>query len=92
MVVYPPLAISNHMPPEEGDWRARILCPFCEEYTYLDQGGEDSEEEVKYNQDERGFPNVEKFREHLEWNHTALPVPAIPLPAISNSGSSCRVM
>lgn len=92
VVVYPPLAIANHIPPEEGDWQARILCPFCEEYTYLDQGGEDSEEEVKYNQDEKGFPSVEKFREHLEWYHTALPVPAIPLPTISNSGSSCRIM
>ncbi|KAK5662764.1 hypothetical protein OQA88_6171 [Cercophora sp. LCS_1] len=45
LVVFPPLAIANHMPPILGDWKARILCPYCEDSTYLDQGGEDSEEE-----------------------------------------------
>ncbi|KAK1760763.1 hypothetical protein QBC47DRAFT_13839 [Echria macrotheca] len=89
-VVFPPLAIANHVPPDEGDFRARILCPYCDEYTYLDQGGQDSEEEMRYAQDERGFADVDKFREHLEWNHTALPVPAIPV--ISSSVSNCRVM
>ncbi|KAK0720662.1 hypothetical protein B0H67DRAFT_453216, partial [Lasiosphaeris hirsuta] len=76
VVVFPPLAIANHVAPEPGEWQAHILCPYCDEYTYLDQG-EDSEEDVKYAQDEKGFTSLEKFREHLEWYHTALPVPAI---------------
>lgn len=88
-VVYPPLAIANHLPPERNDWRARILCPYCDEYTYVDQGGEGGGDDVKYNQDENGFPDVEAFREHLEWYHTALPVPPISLPT---SASGCRIM
>ncbi|KAK3359002.1 hypothetical protein B0T25DRAFT_82611 [Lasiosphaeria hispida] len=89
VLVFPPLAIANHVAPESGEWQAHILCPYCDEYTYLDQG-EDSEEDVKYAQDEKGFASLEKFREHLEWYHTALPVPAIP--ALPASTSNCRVM
>lgn len=89
-VVFPPLAIANHLPPQRNDWRARILCPYCDEYTYMDQGGEDSEEEVKYAQDEQGFPDVKRFQEHLEWYHTALPVP--PIPSLRPTTSNCRIM
>jgi hypothetical protein len=88
-VVFPPLAIANHLPPEMNDWRARILCPYCDEYTYVDQGGDGGADDVRYTQDEKGFPDVEAFREHLEWYHTALPVPPISLPT---STSSCRIM
>ncbi|KAK0651935.1 hypothetical protein B0T16DRAFT_454350 [Cercophora newfieldiana] len=85
-VVFPPLAIANHLPPEVNDWRARILCPYCDEYTYVDQGGDGGADDVKYTQDEKGFPDVEAFREHLEWYHTALPI------SLPTSTSNCRIM
>ncbi|KAK4453306.1 hypothetical protein QBC34DRAFT_292193 [Podospora aff. communis PSN243] len=88
-VVFPPLAIANHMPPERNDWRARISCPYCDEYTYVDQGEDGGADDMKYAQDEHGFQDVEAFREHLEWYHTALPAPPISLPT---SNSNCRIM
>ncbi|KAK3945032.1 hypothetical protein QBC46DRAFT_372575 [Diplogelasinospora grovesii] len=99
-IVYAPLAIANHIAPQPGEWQARITCPYCDEYTYFDQG-EDSEEDVKYAQDEKGFEDLQAFQEHLGWYHTALPipVPTIPIPPISKilptsstSTSNCRVM
>lgn len=91
-VVFAPVAIANHMPPEPGDWQARLICPYCEEDTYLDQGEDSSE--LRYVQDEKGFPDLEAFREHLEWYHTALPVPPISslASALPSAASSCRVM
>lgn len=93
-VVFAPLAIANHMPPEPGEWQARISCPYCDEYTYFDQG-EDSEEDVKYVQDEKGFESLQAFQAHLEWYHTAMAVPTIPVPKLpipTPSTSSCGVM
>jgi hypothetical protein len=91
MVVFAPLAIANHMPPEPGEWQAGLLCPYCEEDTYLDEGEDSSE--VKYVQDEGGFADLEAFREHLAWYHTALPVPPISsLASALPSASNCRVM
>ncbi|KAK4241258.1 hypothetical protein C8A03DRAFT_30603 [Achaetomium macrosporum] len=91
-VVFAPLAIANHMPPEPGDWQAALMCPYCEEDTYLDEGEDSSE--LKYVQDEKGFPDLEAFRAHLEWYHTAMPVP--PLSALASklpsAASNCRVM
>ncbi len=92
-VVFAPLAIANHMPPEPGDWQAGLICPFCEEDTYLDEGEDSSE--LRYVQDERGFADLEAFRQHLEWYHTALPVPPMSslvagLPAAA--ASNCVVM
>ncbi|KAK3327567.1 hypothetical protein B0T19DRAFT_166617 [Cercophora scortea] len=89
-VVFAPLAIANHIAPEPGEWLATILCPYCEDYTYFDQG-EDSEEDVKYVQDEKGFEDLEAFQKHLEWSHTAVAVPSI-LPALPATASNCRVM
>ncbi|AEO62836.1 uncharacterized protein THITE_2107532 [Thermothielavioides terrestris NRRL 8126] len=91
-IVFAPLAIANHMPPEPGDWQAGLLCPYCEEDTYVDEGEDSSE--LRYVQDERGFPDLEKFREHLEWYHTALPIPPISAlaSALPSAASSCRVM
>lgn len=94
-IVFPPLAIANHMAPEPGDWRARVLCPYCEEETYMDPGGEDSEEEARYNQDERGFGDVEAFRAHLEWSHTAMvavPQVGVPKVLVEAAGGGCVVM
>ncbi|KAL2163158.1 hypothetical protein VTH06DRAFT_6994 [Thermothelomyces fergusii] len=90
-VVFPPVAIANHMPPEPGDFLAGLICPYCEEATYLDEGEDSSD--VRYVQDERGFPDLEAFRQHLEWYHTALPVPPISsLASALPSASNCRVM
>ncbi|KAK3351554.1 hypothetical protein B0H65DRAFT_125177 [Neurospora tetraspora] len=89
-VVFAPIAIANHMAPVPGDWLARIWCPYCDEYTYVDQG-EDSEDEVKWAQDERGFEDLASFQEHLEWYHTALPVPSIPA-LLPKAAGSCLVM
>jgi len=93
IIVFPPLAIANHMAPEPGDWQAGLICPYCEEDTYLDEGEDSSE--VKYVQDESGFPDLEAFREHLEWYHTALAVPAVSAltSALPNAVTeSCRIM
>jgi hypothetical protein len=90
-VVFAPLAIANHMPPEPGDWQAGLMCPYCDEDTYVDEGEDSSE--LKYVQDEKGFPDLEAFRAHLEWYHTAMPVP--PLSALASklpSTENCRVM
>lgn len=91
-VVFAPLAIANHMAPEPGDWQAGLMCPYCEEDTYLDEGEDSSE--LKYVQDEMGFPDLEAFRAHLEWYHTALPVPPISAlaSALPAAASNCRVM
>ena len=91
-VVFAPLAIANHTPPGPGDWQAGLVCPFCEEATYLDQGEDNSE--LRYVRDENGFPDLEAFRGHLEWYHTALPVPPISSLAsvLPSAVSNCAVM
>ncbi|KAK4156481.1 cleft lip and palate transmembrane protein 1-domain-containing protein [Chaetomidium leptoderma] len=92
MVVFAPLAIANHMPPEPGEWQAGLMCPHCEEDTYLDAGANSSE--LKYVQDEKGFADLEAFRAHLEWYHTAMPVPPISSLAsvLPSAASNCTVM
>ncbi|KAK3402963.1 hypothetical protein B0T20DRAFT_343201 [Sordaria brevicollis] len=91
-VVFAPIAIANHIAPLPGDWLARIWCPYCDEYTYVDQG-EDSEDEVKWAQDERGFEDLASFQEHLEWYHTALQLPVPSIPALlPKAAGSCAVM
>ncbi|KAK3997474.1 hypothetical protein QBC44DRAFT_67823 [Cladorrhinum sp. PSN332] len=93
-IVFPPLAIANHMAPEPGDWQAGLMCPYCEEDTYLDEGEDSSE--VKYVQDEMGFPDLEAFRAHLEWYHTAMAVPPISSLVTnvvpSAVADNCRIM
>ncbi|KAH8888852.1 hypothetical protein GQ53DRAFT_234925 [Thozetella sp. PMI_491] len=91
-IVFAPLAIANHLPPERGDWLARLMCPFCDNYTYYDQG-EDSEDEVRWSQEDGGFDDLQSFQEHLEWNHTAIPVPALPaLPVLPKEANKCVMM
>jgi hypothetical protein len=77
VVVFAPLVIANHVPPRHGEWMARVLCSYCEEYTYIDQGDEGGAER-KWVTDQDGFESVDAFQEHLQWTHTALPRPAIP--------------
>lgn len=92
-VVFAPLAIANHSAPEVGDWLARILCPYCDDYKYYDQGDED---EGKYAQDEAGFGSLKAFQEHLEWSHSSMAVPVLPplpvFPSLPTSAENCRVM
>lgn len=83
-VVFAPLAIANHVGPEIGEWQARILCPYCDEYQYYEAGGED---ETRYAQDENGFGTLREFQEHLEWYHTAVAVSSLPTAA-----KNCIVM
>ncbi|KAI1138747.1 hypothetical protein F5Y05DRAFT_382235 [Hypoxylon sp. FL0543] len=80
-IVFAPVAIANHLPPELGDFRCRVLCPHCDEYYYEEQG-EDDMERVRYVQDARGFDGVKALQEHLEWSHASI----VP------STSSCRIM
>ncbi|KAK4203707.1 hypothetical protein QBC40DRAFT_17068 [Triangularia verruculosa] len=89
-IVFAPLAIGNHMPPEPGEWQAGIICPYCEEDTYFD-AGEDSGD-MKYVQDDKGFGSVEEFREHLEWYHAAMALPSVAEVVPEGVRSSCLVM
>lgn len=79
-IVFAPVAIANHLPPELGDFRCRVLCPHCDEYYYEEQG-EDDMERIRYVQDARGFDGVKALQEHLEWSHASI-VPT----------SSCGIM
>ncbi|KAI8961580.1 hypothetical protein F5Y11DRAFT_224236 [Daldinia sp. FL1419] len=79
-IVFAPVAIANHVPPDLGEFRSRILCPHCEEYYYEEQGDGDMER-VRYTQG-RGFESVAAFQEHLEWSHASI------VPSTSN----CSVM
>lgn len=89
-IVFAPVVIANHLAPPSGEWESRILCPYCEDYTYFDQGdGEDT----KYAQDEGGFTNLRAFQEHLQWYHTALPVPSLASTSIApSSDQNCILM
>lgn len=83
-VVFAPLAIASHLAPAMGDWQARILCPYCDEYDYYEAGDEG---ESRYVQDEKGFGSLREFQEHLEWYHTSIAVPSLP-----SAAKNCVVM
>ncbi|KAL0943854.1 uncharacterized protein CTRU02_201741 [Colletotrichum truncatum] len=87
-VVYAPLAIANHIAPYQGDWVARLECPFCDEAPYIEPG-EDGDDEMRNTQDESGFEDLDAFQEHLEWQHTATSIPAVSLPKVAKE---CVVM
>jgi hypothetical protein len=87
-IVFPPVAIANHLPPELGEWQAPLLCPLCDDYYYEEQGDDDMDR-VRYTQDERGFESVALLQEHLEWTHASM----IPnLADVAPKTSSCQVM
>lgn len=77
LVVFAPLAIANHVPPRHGEWMSRVICPYCEEYTYIDSG-DDGDGERRWVTEQGGFETMEAFQEHLQWSHTAIPKPALP--------------
>ncbi|KAI0408057.1 hypothetical protein F4802DRAFT_594502 [Xylaria palmicola] len=87
-VVFPPVAIANHLPPEPGEWQAPLLCPLCDEYYYEEQGDDDMDR-VRYAQDERGFESVAALQEHFEWAHASL-LPS--LAKVTPKAPSCQVM
>ncbi|KAH7033339.1 uncharacterized protein B0I36DRAFT_348410 [Microdochium trichocladiopsis] len=81
-IVFAPLAIANHIPPDSRDWQAGLLCPFCDDYYYVEQGDPDADQ-IKYVQNENGFEDLGALKEHLEWYHA---------PMVSTGSSSCSVM
>ncbi|KAI8625407.1 hypothetical protein F5Y19DRAFT_270078 [Xylariaceae sp. FL1651] len=87
-ILFPAVAIANHLPPEPGEWQAPLLCPLCDEYYYEEQGDGDMDR-VRYMQDDHGFESVAKLQEHLEWSHTSL-IPSIA--DVAPKSSSCGVM
>ncbi|KAI1180840.1 hypothetical protein F4777DRAFT_174683 [Nemania sp. FL0916] len=87
-IIFPPVAITNHLPPEPGEWQASLLCPLCDEYYYEEQGDDDMDR-VRYNQDERGFESIAMLQEHLEWSHASL-LPSFG--SLAPKTSSCAVM
>ncbi|KAI1129473.1 hypothetical protein F5Y10DRAFT_238338 [Nemania abortiva] len=87
-IIFPPVAIGNHLPPEPGEWQAPLLCPLCDDYYYEEQGDNDMDR-VRYTQDERGFESVAMLQEHLEWSHAGL-IPG--LTNVTSKSSSCEVM
>ncbi|KAI0119938.1 hypothetical protein GGR51DRAFT_553972 [Nemania sp. FL0031] len=87
-IIFPPIAIGNHLPPEPGEWQAPLLCPLCDEYYYEEQG-DDGMDRMRYTQDERGFESVAMLQEHLEWSHASL-IPS--LANVASKSSSCEVM
>jgi hypothetical protein len=85
-VVFAPLAVANHLPPQGPQaWEARLWCPFCDEYTYH---GQFDDEQTRYAQPDEGFETLADFQAHLEFWHTAMPVPSLR----NAGGKSCGVM
>lgn len=85
-VVFAPLAVGNHLAPEPGDWRARLVCPFCDD-EYVPSQGDGPIEATRYTDEERVLGDLSAFQEHLEWYHTPLPKPTFP-----SSRGSCTAM
>ncbi|KAI1367450.1 hypothetical protein F5Y08DRAFT_67115 [Xylaria arbuscula] len=84
-IIFPPVAIANHLPPDIGEWQASLLCPLCDEYYYEEQGDDDMDR-VQWTQDERGFETIASLQEHLEWTHANL------LETVAPKSSSCAIM
>ncbi|KAG8422981.1 hypothetical protein J3459_009900 [Metarhizium acridum] len=82
LVIFPPIAVANHLAPLHGDWQARLLCPFCEDEAKKPQDEDDEEELYKPNDE---FEDVASLQEHLEWQHAEV------VPSGQQSGN-CAVM
>jgi uncharacterized Zn finger protein (UPF0148 family) len=65
-VIFPPIAVANHLAPVHGDWQARLLCPFCEDEAKQPQDEDDEEDLYKPNEE---FEDVASLQEHMEWQH-----------------------
>ncbi|KAI1429572.1 hypothetical protein F5Y12DRAFT_412433 [Xylaria sp. FL1777] len=84
-IIFPPVAIANHLPPDLGEWQASLLCPLCDEYYYEEQGNDDMDR-VRYMQDERGFETIAALQEHFEWTHANI------IGNVAPTSSSCAIM
>ncbi|KID92000.1 hypothetical protein MGU_00911 [Metarhizium guizhouense ARSEF 977] len=73
LVIFPPIAVANHLAPLHGDWQARLLCPFCEDEAKKPQDEDDEEELYKPNDE---FEDVASLQEHMEWQHVEVVVPS----------------
>lgn len=87
-VIYPPVAVANHIAPMRGDWEARLMCPLCEEAARQPQDPDDEEDLYR---PENQFDNMAALQEHLEWDHAASVLPAA-LPESLPSTKNCVVM
>ncbi|KJK80526.1 hypothetical protein H634G_04765 [Metarhizium anisopliae BRIP 53293] len=83
LVIFPPIAIANHLAPLHGDWQARLLCPFCEDEAKKPQDEDDEEELYKPNDE---FEDVASLQEHMEWQHVEVVVPS------GQQSGNCAVM
>lgn len=87
-VIYPPLAIANHIAPHRGDWLARLMCPLCEDA--VEPLDVDDEDEI-WQQPENCFDNLAALQEHMEWEHVPATIPTT-LPLSLPSADKCIVM
>lgn len=86
-VVFAPIAIANHVPPLDGEWQARLLCPYCDDWV-----GYDNEEAVKYAQDENGFENHEQLLEHMLWYHVPGYLENLSTATATTGSKNCIIM
>ncbi|GKT84798.1 hypothetical protein Ct61P_02648 [Colletotrichum tofieldiae] len=61
--------------------------PFCDEAPYTEGG--DDDDDMRNPLDDSGFEDLQAFQEHLDWQHTAASIPAVPLP---KAAKECLVM
>lgn len=83
--VFAPVAIANHVAPQQGDWLAKLLCAYCDEAAGQPDDADD--EEGVWRPEQVEFDGVAELQEHLEWHHTETAL-AMPLP----TSGSCRAM
>ncbi|KAL2760842.1 hypothetical protein ACRALDRAFT_2039387 [Sodiomyces alcalophilus JCM 7366] len=93
-VVFPPLAIANHVAPTRIDWVVQLRCPACDEppadHT-PPEGGEDDGAGVWQMDDELVFDDLPAFEEHLYWKHTPTYMPSMPV-SLPLPSASCLLM
>ena len=87
-IVFAPVAIANHVPPEPAGWQARLICPLCEEEGARPQDKDDDED--AYHPDYE-FEDLVALQEHLEWTHTSTALPA-SLPISAPATNNCLIM
>lgn len=88
-VIYPPVAVANHIAPMRGDWEARLMCPLCEEAARSPQDVDDEEDMYR---PENQFDDMAALQEHLEWEHAPNALPAASSSSGLPSTKNCIVM
>lgn len=88
-IVFAPVAIANHVPPEPASWRARLICPLCEDEGAQPQDKDDDEEVYRPNYE---FEDLAALQEHFEWQHTSTSLPAsLPISTAAPT-NNCQIM